>query len=132
MFKRSFLAATHCFIKLFQIFKVSYILYDETTPVILYDQKKVVSFKLFTGPKKNHTCLTDSQYSRCYWKITLAYRLAKCMALWYHGFFSWLILLVSSPPSTTTLGLPHSSLMSTNLSKFSKALVYNVIFIHTI
>ena len=36
------------------------------------------------------------------------------------GFFIWLIFLVSSPPSTTTLRFPHSFSAGTSLGKPSK------------
>ena len=43
-----------------------------------------------------------------------------------HDFFFWLISLVSSPPSRTTLRFPHFSLMNTNLGKPCKFSVSSI------
>ena len=95
-------------------------------------RKSFLPFKLYTAylqekssHQKSHTFLTDSQYS---------FRLLqKCSRLQHQSqrehlqackrsdFFFWLILLVSSLPSMTTLRFPHASSMAlllVNLQSF--------------
>ena len=87
------------------------------------------SFKLFTtnAQEKNHTYLTDPQYSTFALK-----KYSLCLSTLWHmsqighlqacktpGFYL-LMFPVSCPPSTNTLRFPRSSWMNTILSKSSK------------
>ena len=122
LFKTKFLAAPQCFIKLFLIFKASYIFYGETIPVtpskislskwslFIWSWKSCISFKLFTDLKEKSYLPTDLQYSRCLLK-----KYSRLIAGKTHGFFCYLKFRVSCPPWTTSLEFPHFSLMSTSL-----------------
>ena len=122
LFKRSFLAALRFFIKLFIYSRVNQ-WWNNGSNFYPFNQKKVASLSSYLLPtqKKNHTYLTDSQYSRFllkqYSRQSHFSQSGHRQACKTSCFFSLLTFLVSSPPSTATLGFPKSSLMSTCLSK---------------
>ena len=74
--------------------------------------------------KADYSYLTDSQYytwlSKKYFRLHLSQSEHQQAICETSNFFFWLIFLVSSSSSLTTLRFPHSLLMNTNLGKFSK------------
>ena len=91
--------------------------------VFVWSEKKFSSFLT----KRKTSYLTDSQYSICLLKkysclqhLEQNKHIKTCKT---PDFFFWLIFIISSPPSMTTLRFLDSSLMNTNLSESSKGVL---------
>ena len=131
---KNVLAVSPCFIKMFHLqHRLDIIDFPCWNDSCRTKNKGCKSFFPFTlnttypqeksNHKKSHVYLTDSQYStRLLNKCSLLQHLSlsRHLKACKRPDFFWLISLVSSPPSMTTLRFPHASLMNATLSKSSK------------
>ena len=94
-------------------------------------RKKFPSFQIIyylhtsnSNHKKTYAYLTDSQYSTCllkkYRRLQHLKEREGLQACKTSDLFFWLIFLVNSPPSMTTLRLPDFSSMNATFSKSSQ------------
>ena len=88
-------------------------------------RKCFLSFKLFTAASQEKSSLPNSLtiFPHGYWRNTLAYSICHIIDICYFktpDLFFWLILVVISPPSLTTMRFSHNLLMNTSLGESSK------------
>ena len=120
-----------------QSFKASWILRGRTIPTVTPSRYWVKALSihligkvscllsyLLLIHKKNYSYLTDSQYytwlSKKYFRLHLSQSEHQQAICETSIFFFWLIFLVNSSSSLTTLRFPHSLSIDRNLGEFSK------------